>query len=123
MLRASRHHVATIRGCHGTSTVRLLASAPLAAQQRGDDYASIAQLQQRMGDDSPSSEALTLDFRARLRLDPALHSVLQTIPDALKIATALDAKRTKQHGPLYGIPALQSPSAPSPTAPSSAPSR
>ncbi|MBD8899380.1 amidase [Rhodanobacter sp. DHG33] len=88
----------------------LLASMPLAAQQHDDDYASIAQLQQRMDDGSLDSKALTRDFLARIqRIDrngPALRSVLQTNPDALKIAAALDAKRTKQHGPLYGIPVL-----------------
>lgn len=88
----------------------LLASMPLAAQQHDDDYASIAQLQQRMDDGSLSSKALTQNFLTRIqhidRSGPALHSLLQTNPDALKIAASLDAGRTKQHGPLYGIPVL-----------------
>ncbi|MBD8873144.1 amidase [Rhodanobacter sp. DHB23] len=87
----------------------LLASMPLAAQQQ-DDYASIAQLQQRMDDGSLSSKTLTQDFLGRIqRIDrhgPALHSVLQTNPDAVKIAASLDARRSKRHGPLYGIPVL-----------------
>ena len=87
----------------------LLASLPLTARQR-DDYASVAQLQQRMDGGSLSSKALTRDFLTRIRrIDrngPALHSVLQTNPDALEIAASLDAKRTKRHGPLYGIPVL-----------------
>ena len=37
---------------------------------------------------------------------PTLRAVLETNPDALKLASALDAKRTKAHGPLYGIPVL-----------------
>ncbi|MBD8880639.1 amidase [Rhodanobacter sp. 7MK24] len=90
--------------------VALLASMPLAAQQHDDDYASIAQLQQRMDEGNLSSKGLTRDFLNRIqRIDgsgPALHSVLQTNPDVLKIAASLDAKRTKQHGPLYGIPVL-----------------
>ncbi|BFI96797.1 MAG: amidase [Rhodanobacter sp.] len=88
----------------------LLVSLPLAAQQHDDEYATIAQLQQRMDGGHLRSTTLTREFLARIqRIDrrgPALHSVLQTNPDALKIAAALDAKRTKQHGPLYGIPVL-----------------
>ncbi len=88
----------------------LLASAPLAAQQGGGEYASIAQLQQRMDAGSLSSKTLTQDFLDRIRRidqgEAGLHAVLQTNPDALMIAAALDAKRTKQHGPLYGIPVL-----------------
>ncbi|GAB3793819.1 amidase [Dyella agri] len=88
----------------------LLASAPLCAQQHDDAYASIAQLQQRMSEGTLGSQVLTQQYLARIRrIDqsgPALHAVLETNPDALKIAAALDAKRGKAHGPLYGIPVL-----------------
>lgn len=88
----------------------LLVASPLAAQERGDAYASIATLQQQMKAGQLTSQALTRSSLERIhRIDqsgPSLHAVLETNPDALKIATALDAKRTKAHGPLYGIPVL-----------------
>jgi len=88
----------------------LLASAPLCAQQHDDAYASIAQLRQRMDHGTLTSQALTRQFLDRIhRIDqdgPALRAVLQTNPDALKIAAALDAKRGQARGPLYGIPVL-----------------
>ena len=88
----------------------LLASAPLAAQEHDTAYAYIAQLQQRMDAGSLSSQALTQDFLDRIqhidRSGPNLHAVLETNPDALKIAGTLDKKRRKTHGPLYGIPVL-----------------
>jgi len=88
----------------------LLASAPLAAQEHDTAHASIAQLQQRMDAGSLSSQTLTQDFLDRIqhidRSGPALHAVLETNPDALKIAATLDKKRRKTHGPLYGIPVL-----------------
>ncbi|WP_426662639.1 amidase [Rhodanobacter aciditrophus] len=88
----------------------LLASAPLCARQHDDAYASVARLRQRMDDGTLSSQALTQQFLARIRrIDqsgPALHAVLETNPDALEIAAALDARRGETHGLLYGIPVL-----------------
>ena len=56
------------------------------------------------------SRQLTKQFLGRIQhIDqsgPTLRAVLETNPDALKLAGALDAKRTKAHGPLYGIPVL-----------------
>ena len=88
----------------------LLVAAPLAAQEHDDAYASIATLQQQMKAGQLSSQALTRHSLERIRRTdrggPSLHAVLETNPDALKIAIALDAKRPKTHGPLYGIPVL-----------------
>lgn len=88
----------------------LFASLPLCAQQDDNAYASIARLQQRMDARTLSSQALTQGFLTRIdqldRNGPTLRAVLETNPDALPIAAALDAKRTRQHGPLYGIPVL-----------------
>jgi amidase len=89
----------------------VLPSITLAAQ---DDDASawqtVNQLQQRMDAGKLSSKTLVQDDVARIRqLDqagPTLRSVLEINPDANKIATALDAKRNRSHGPLYGIPVL-----------------
>ena len=88
----------------------LLASTPLVAQEADTVYASIATLQQRMAAGTLTSKALTKDFLTRIdhidRHGPALRAVLETNPDALTIAAGLDAKRTPQRGPLYGIPVL-----------------
>ena len=76
------------------------------------NYASIAQLQQRMNAGTLDSRQLTRQFLERIRLvdqsGPALHAVLETNPDALKLAGVLDAARSadKARGPLYGIPVL-----------------
>lgn len=73
-------------------------------------YASLAQLQQRMDAGKLDSRQLTQQFLERIRqIDqsgPTLRAVLETNPDALKLAGALDAKRMKAHGSLYGIPVL-----------------
>ncbi|WP_139350141.1 amidase [Rhodanobacter sp. C03] len=74
-------------------------------------YASIAQLQQRMDAGTLDSRKLTRQFLERIRqIDqsgPALHAVLETNPDALQLAAALDAaRRGKTRSPLYGIPVL-----------------
>ncbi|MGC1547109.1 MAG: amidase, partial [Rhodanobacter sp.] len=81
-----------------------LASAPLAAQDTSDTYASIATLQQRMSAGTLNSQALVQQFITRIQhIDQAglgLHAVLQVNPDALKLAGALDKKHAKAHGPL-----------------------
>jgi amidase len=75
-------------------------------------YASIAQLQQRMQAGSLDSRQLTRQFLERIeqidRSGPTLRAVIETNPDALKLAGALDAARqgTSQRGLLYGIPVL-----------------
>src|SRR5262249_20396515 len=88
-------------------------------QQNGDDHdddndrdiveASIAGLQARMTAGKTTSRDLTSDYIERIRrLDPKLHSVIETNPDAVSIAAALDAERRngKVRGPLHGIPIL-----------------
>lgn len=88
----------------------LLVASPLAAQEHDDAYASITALQRQMQSGQLTSQALTRSFLERIRrIDqsgPGLHAVLETNPDALEIAAALDAKRGSSHGPLYGIPVL-----------------
>ena len=62
-----------------------------------------------MASGSLTSRALTETYLARIEtVDPALRSVLQTNPDALEIADALDAERRsgRVRGPLHGIPVL-----------------
>lgn len=85
------------------------AAAPAAFEL---DEATIDDLQRRMQSGQSSARRLTELFLARIAaLDqqgPALHAVLETNPDALRIADDLDAeRRTKApRGPLHGIPVL-----------------
>jgi amidase len=73
-------------------------------------YSSIAQLQQRMDAGTLDSRQFAQQLIERIQqIDqsgPTLRAVLEMNPDALKLAGALDRKRSKAHGPLYGIPVL-----------------
>ena len=81
-----------------------------AAFDLGD--ASIADLQRRMASGQDTARSLVEKYLARIeaidRQGPALHSVLETNPDALAIADRLDAERKSKgpRGPLHGIPIL-----------------
>ena len=87
-----------------------LASAPMAAQDATDAYASIAQLQQQMDASRLSTAILAQQFAARIQqIDqsgPSLRAVLEVNPDAASLASALDKQRKKKHGLLYGIPVM-----------------
>lgn len=74
-------------------------------------YASVAQLQQRMDAGTLDSRQLTKQFLQRIqqidRSGPTLRAVLETNPDALHLADALDhARSSASRSPLYGIPVL-----------------
>ncbi|MGB6145002.1 MAG: amidase [Rhodanobacter sp.] len=93
-------------------TIALLPGLALATEATSPDvaYASIDQLQQRMDAGALDSRQLAralLDRVQRIdRSGPTLRAVIETNPDVLPLADALDAKRTRSHGPLYGIPVL-----------------
>ena len=76
------------------------------------EEASLADLQQRMRSGELTSRALTEAYLERIenidRRGPSLRSVLETNPDALRIAEALDLERREKgpRGPLHGIPIL-----------------
>jgi amidase len=76
------------------------------------EEASIADLQKRLEAGSDTATSLTEKYLARIaaldRQGPALRAVLETNPDALAIAGALDGERKagKVRGPLHGIPIL-----------------
>ena len=76
------------------------------------DEASIADLQKQMAAGTLSSRALTQAYLDRIAAiddaGPMLNAVIETNPEALKDADALDAERKagKLRGPLHGIPVL-----------------
>jgi amidase len=90
----------------------LLAAPALAAPTTPPPaWASIAQLQQQMDAGTLDSRTLARQFLDRIaQLDqagPTLRAVIETNPDALELAAALDTKRAQtKRGPLYGIPVL-----------------
>src|SRR5258705_13493375 len=73
------------------------------------EEASVAQLQDSMRTGARTSRSICVAYLARIaQLDPQLHSVLETNPDALAIADRRDAERraNRVRGPLHGIPVL-----------------
>jgi amidase len=86
-------------------------AAPLPATNSDFDLeeATIAQLQDAMRTGARTARSICAAYLARIaQLDPQLHSVLETNPDALAIADRLDAERkaNRVRGPLHGIPVL-----------------
>jgi amidase len=76
------------------------------------EEATIADLQQRLQAGSETSRSLVEKYLARIdaldRSGPLLRSVIETNPEALRIADRLDAERRNRaaRGPLHGIPIL-----------------
>jgi len=73
------------------------------------EEATVAQLQDSMRSGARTSRAICAAYLARIaQLDPQLHAVLETNPDAPAIADRLDAERkaNRVRGPLHGIPVL-----------------
>jgi amidase len=71
--------------------------------------ATIAELQRAMASGKTTSRELTRWYLDQIaRLNPKLHAVIETNPDALAIAAALDRERHDGHhrGPLHGLPIL-----------------
>jgi amidase len=76
------------------------------------EEATVAGLQEEMGTGRTTSRDLTRKYLVRIgsmdKTGPALHHVIETNPEALAIAEALDAERKRKglRGPLHGIPVL-----------------
>jgi amidase len=90
--------------------------SPAPAPAPGDGFAveeaTIVELQQAMASGALTSRALTAAYLARIdAMDgrgPTLRAMLDLNPDALAIASELDAERRAGHvrGPLHGIPVV-----------------
>jgi amidase len=81
----------------------------LSAGTGGFIEATIPELQALMSSGVLTSVQLTTRYLHRIaRFNPLLHAVIETNPDALAIASALDAERAsgQLRGPLHGIPIL-----------------
>jgi amidase len=91
---------------------RLLAAAPASGAQVDVEEATLTALQEKLKSGAATSEGLTEAYLARIaeldRRGPTLRSVIETNPDALTIAAALDRERKEKgpRGPLHGIPVL-----------------
>lgn len=95
-------------------------ASPAATRAEEDEIASpfeleektIADLQKMMSSGEMSSRQITLRYLARIeqlnKRGPVLRAVIETNPDALAIAAALDAERKAKgpRGPMHGIPVL-----------------
>jgi amidase len=89
--------------------MRALGQTEVAAAESSFLEATIPQLQGLMASRQITSRELTLAYLQRIsRIDPILHSVIETNPQALEIASRLDRERRagQVRGPLHGIPIL-----------------
>jgi amidase len=90
----------------------LLVANPAAGQPISVEELGIGAAQAAMAAGRVTSRRLVELYLARIealdRQGPALHQVLETNPDALAIAEALDAERKSKgpRGPLHGVPIL-----------------
>jgi amidase len=104
--------------CNSNSTTKDTAISTTATQTAGASDAfelnevTISQLQQFMQDGKYTARTLTQLYLDRIQAidknGPKLNSVIETNPDALAIADAMDQERKagKVRGPLHGIPVL-----------------
>ena len=105
----------TVSGAVVVSTPRFPGLAPGVSQTSGQfelEETTIAALQAGMTSGKYTAKALATAYLQRIdvldRKGPALHAILETNPDALAQATALDAERKSKgpRGPLHGVPVL-----------------
>ena len=87
-------------------------AAPISVPAFELDEVTVAELQKQMAAGQRSSRQITEAYLGRIaaldRQGPELRSVIETNPEALEIAAALDAERKAKgpRGPLHGIPVL-----------------
>src|SRR5213596_3197758 len=109
--RSFLHYSATaLTGSIIVRSVRAQHAVPLPVHADFElEEATVAQLQDSMRTGARTSRSICAAYLSRIaELDPALHAVLETNPDALTAADRLDAERKAGHvrGALHGIPVL-----------------
>src|SRR5947207_4713128 len=105
---------ATLAGGHRPSAISLRPAdgRQPTADKRAEfelEEITVAQLQDGMRSGARTSRSICAAYAGRIaELDPKLHAVLETNPDALAAADRLDAERKsgRVRGPLHGIPVL-----------------
>lgn len=100
---------ATSAALLGGGLTSLLSRSALAAHDFDFLEKSIPELQAAMASGQVSSKDLVMGYLRRIAsLNPLLHSVIETNPNAVSIAQHLDNERRRGHvrGPLHGIPVL-----------------
>jgi amidase len=100
---------APLEGCTSSPQTPKAAAATPDPQDFPWLETTIDDLQRKMADGSLTARQLTEDYLQRIvAFDPQLKSVIETNPDALAMAAALDQERNegKLRGPLHGIPVL-----------------
>ncbi len=99
----------------GASAGAFLLASPVASPVSPPfdlEEATVSSLQEKMGAGALTARSLTRAYLDRIealdRSGPGLHHVIETNPDALALAEALDAERKAKgpRGPLHGIPVL-----------------
>ncbi|HEX3088768.1 MAG TPA: amidase family protein, partial [Ilumatobacteraceae bacterium] len=88
-----------------------IASGPGSDKRRNEDFVEkdVAELQQLMRRGKLSSRELTEGYLDRIKqLNPTLNAIIETNPEAVKIAKRMDQERRSGHvrGPLHGIPVI-----------------
>lgn len=114
MRRFRRRDFLRVAASSGVATLavgRFAGSAPTGAAADVEE-ADLAGLRRRMQSGALTARALTEAYLARIqalnRKGPELRHLIETNPEALAIADALDAERKARgpRGPLHGIPVL-----------------
>ena len=96
----------------GVGATASAASSPPSSGRRRDEpfvEADVAELQRLMGLGKLSSRDLTEGYLDRInRLNPTLNAIIETNPEAEKIAKQMDKERRRGQfrGPLHGIPVI-----------------
>jgi amidase len=103
---------AGLLGCVAAAAERLPAADHKKAAPFDLEELTIADLEERMKSGKLTARAIAERYLARIeardKKGPAVNSVIEVNPDALKIADALDEERKTKgaRGPLHGIPVL-----------------
>lgn len=95
-------------GAAGLTALALLSKTATAATLDVEEI-TVAELQSKLASGETTSRQLVEIYLKRIaEIDPKLHSVVETNPDALVIADKLDKERKKGkvRSPLHGIPVL-----------------